>query len=129
FVGSLVLLWWLLGLNKDWMLYVFNIYTSLFGIVLVSQGWLVAANVFHPREAKRLYGILGMGAVLGAAFGGSFTAIAVEWVGTNNLVLASAVMVMLAYVAYRLAISQSGVSLAGAKAAGDEEADFSVTEV
>ncbi|MCZ2079055.1 MAG: hypothetical protein LC130_29155 [Bryobacterales bacterium] len=129
FIGSLVLLWWLLGLNKDWMLYVFNIYTSLFGIVLVSQGWLVAANVFHPREAKRLYGILGMGAVLGAAFGGSFTAMAVEWVGTNNLVLASAVMVLLAYVAYRLAISQSGVSLAGAKAAGDEEADFSVTEV
>ena len=52
------------------MLYFFNAFVSLFSITLVSQGWLVAANVFTTREAKRLYGLLGVSAVIGAAFGG-----------------------------------------------------------
>jgi ATP:ADP antiporter, AAA family len=77
----------------DWVIYAFNVWVSLFSIMLVSQGWLVAANVFTSREAKRLYGILGVGSVIGAAFGGQFTAIMVYYIGTTNLVLASAVMV------------------------------------
>ena len=55
----------MLRFNFDWMLYVFNIWVSLFSIVMVSQGWLVAANVFDSREAKRLYGLLGLSAVAG----------------------------------------------------------------
>ncbi|MDQ6664991.1 MAG: hypothetical protein M3Z23_11425 [Acidobacteriota bacterium] len=58
--------------------------------MLVSQGWLVAANVFTPREAKRLYGLLGAGAVVGAVFGGTLTAQTVKLIGTRNLLLASA---------------------------------------
>lgn len=53
-VLCLLALWWLIGLELAWMLYVFNVWVSLFSIVLVSQGWLVAANVFDAREAKRL---------------------------------------------------------------------------
>jgi AAA family ATP:ADP antiporter len=124
FVGSLVLIWWLLRFELPWMYYVFNVWVSLFSIVLVSQGWLVAGNVFSSREAKRLYGMLGVGAVVGAAFGGTFTAFTVELVGTTNLLLASAVMVLLGYGCFRLVVLQRGVSLAGVKAAEDEEADF-----
>ena len=72
-----------------------NIWVSLFSIVLVAQGWLVASNLFDPREAKRLYPLLGMGMVLGAAFGGEFTSRTALLVGTRNLLLASAVMVHL----------------------------------
>ena len=60
-------------IHLSWMIYVLNIFVSLFSIVLVSQGWLVASNLFDAREAKRLYPLLGMGMVLGAAFGGEFT--------------------------------------------------------
>jgi AAA family ATP:ADP antiporter len=66
------------------MLYVFNIWVSLFSIVTVSQGWLVAANVFNPREAKRLYGLLGLGAVVGAAFGSAITSFTVKLVGPTT---------------------------------------------
>ena len=73
-MACLLVIWWMLRFNFDWMLYLFNIWVSLFSIVTVSQGWLVAANVFNSREAKRLYGLLGLSAVAGAAFGGEFTA-------------------------------------------------------
>ncbi len=123
-VACLVAMWWLIGLNLNWMLYVFNVWVSLFSIVLVSQGWLVAANVFDAREAKRLYGLLGLGAVIGAAFGGTFTAYTVQIVGTHNLMLISAVMVILAYGAFRLTVYSKGVSLQAARAAEAEEAEF-----
>ena len=127
-VAMLVLFWWLTQLGKPWVIYGFNIWVSLFSIMLVSQGWLVAANVFSPREAKRLYGILGVGSVLGAAFGGQFTAEMVYLVGTRHLLLASAGMVVLSYVAFRLAIWAAGKSLREAKGAEEEE-DFSFNEI
>jgi len=67
--ASLLGIWWLIGLGLDWVLYLFNVFVSLFSVVLVSQGWLVAANVFNSREAKRLYGLLCLTATAGAAFG------------------------------------------------------------
>lgn len=119
--GALILIWHLLSYNWPWMLYVFNAFVSLFSITLVSQGWLVAANIFTTREAKRVYGILGLGAVLGAAFGGTFTAYMVNIVGTRNLLLVSAGLVGLAYLTFLGAIRQPGVTIQQAKAAGEEE--------
>lgn len=128
-IACLVTIWWLIGLGQSWVFYLFNIWVSLFSVVLVSQGWLVAANVFNAREAKRLYGLLGMGAVLGAAFGGKFTAISVQYIGTRHLLLASAGMVFLAYLAFRVVARQPGVSLASAPGAEKEEADVSLPEI
>ena len=131
-VACLVVMWRLLAIQDSaghaklsWMLYVLNVWTSLFSIVLVSQGWLVAANVFNGREAKRLYGLLGLGAVAGAAFGGEFTRRTVQLVGATNLLLASAVMVLLAYASFRMVLLQSTGSLSHARASGEEDADFS----
>jgi len=129
FIGSLLAIWWLLQFDFGWMYYVFNIWVSLFSITLVSQGWLVAANVFSSREAKRLYGLLGVGAVVGAAFGGSFTALTVQYLGTRHLLLASAAMVLLAYICFWLTASREGVSLAEAKAAHAEEAKFRFRDI
>jgi ATP:ADP antiporter, AAA family len=124
-VISLLVMWWLIRMRLSWMIYVLNIWVSLFSIVLVSQGWLVASNLFTTREAKRLYGLLGMGMVVGAAFGGEFTSRTAVLVGTNNLLLASAVMVILAYIAFRVAAAQKGVSLAGTRASETEQ-EFSL---
>lgn len=127
-MGMLVLIWHLLSYNWEWMLYFFNAFVSLFSITLVSQGWLVAANIFTTREAKRLYGILGVSAVIGAAFGGSFTSLMVHYIGSRNLLLASAGFVLLAYFAFLGVISQKGVSLSEAKGAEKEE-EFSLKEL
>jgi ATP:ADP antiporter, AAA family len=122
-VASLCAIWLLIGM--PWMVYVLNIFVSLFSIVLVSQGWLVASNIFDAREAKRLYPLLGVGMVLGAAFGGEFTHLTALLLGTRNLLLASAAMVMLAYAAYRLSVSRSGSAVKTARAGEEQETEFS----
>ena len=128
-VVCLVALWWLVGLNLPWMLYVFNIWVSLFSIVLFSQGWLVAANLFDSRQAKRLYGLLGLGAVLGAAVGSAVTSLTVKIVGTRNLILACAVIVAVAFAAFLGAIRQGGAALTGARAADTEKQEFSARDI
>jgi ATP/ADP translocase len=124
-VASLIVMWWLIGMRLGWMIYVLNIWVSLFSIISVSQGWLVASNLFDNREAKRLYPLLGMGMVVGAAFGGEFTNRTAVLVGTDNLLLACAVMVALGYVCFRLAIRGSGGAVKSARAAEKEQTDFS----
>lgn len=128
-VVTLLAIWQLLRLDQAWLYYVFNIWVSLFSLVLVSQGWLVAGHVFDPRAAKRVYSLLAAGAVLGAAIGGSFTALVVRLVGTANLVPASAFFVLLAYSCFRLLLRQPGVSLGEARAAGEERAEFTIADV
>src|SRR5579864_1605031 len=128
-IGSLIVIWWLLGLGRGWVLYVFNIWVGLFSVMMVAQGWLIAANVFTSREAKRLYGLLGMSAVLGAAFGGKFTADNVKKIGAQNLVLAAGVLVLVAYLAFRSLLAQKGVSLSSARGAESEEAEFHFADI
>jgi AAA family ATP:ADP antiporter len=128
-VVCLIALWWLIGLNLPWMLYVFNVWVSLFSITLFSQGWLVAANVFDSREAKRLYGLLGLGAVAGAAIGSAVTTFTVKIVGTQNLILACAVMVLLAFGAFLGAVRQRGEPLVRARAADAEKLEFSARDI
>ncbi|MBI2680065.1 MAG: hypothetical protein HYX25_03540 [Candidatus Solibacter usitatus] len=128
-VVCLVGLWWLIGLGQAWVLYAFNIWVSLFSVMLVSQGWLVAANVFTSREAKRLYGLLGMGAVAGAAFGGTFIAQTVSRIGSRNQLLASAALVVLAYVAFLVVVRQKGVSLVAARGAEAETEEFQFKDI
>src|SRR5215472_1221749 len=127
-VACLLVIWWMLRFNFDWMLYVFNIWVSLFSIVTVSQSWLVAANVFHAREAKRLYGLLGLSAVAGAAFGGEFTARLARVMESRDMLLATAGMVVLAYVCFRVLASLKNVNLAKAHA-GEEEEEFAFKDI
>ena len=122
---ALVVMWWLIRLRIPWMVYVLNIWVSLFSVILVSQGWLVASNLFNAREAKRLYPILDMGMVLGAALGGEFTRRAVSFIGTESLLLASAGMVSLAYIASLVATRNRRSPIEHARAARKEETDFS----
>jgi ATP/ADP translocase len=139
-VLCLAVIWYLLSIKVpgpkgrmvpkfQWMIYVFNVWVSLFSVVLVSQGWLVASNIFNPREAKRLYGLLGVALVIGAWSGGEFTNMVVRRVGTNNLLPVAALLVILAYIAFKVAAAQKGVSLATARAGDDEEADFSMHDM
>jgi len=128
-IGILIFFWWMVGSKHIWVIYAFNIWVSLFSIILVAQGWFVAANTFNTREAKRLYGILGVGSVIGAAFGGSFTAATVKIIGTNNLILASAGMVVLSYIPFAFLLTENKASLVAARGAESEGEEFSFREV
>ena len=128
-VLCLLALWRLVGPGRPQMLYVFNIWVSLFSVILASQGWLVASHVFQPREAKRLYGLLGLGAVVGAGAGSIVTTWTVRLVGERNLILVCAGVVVLAYIAFHFAAAQQGGSLAGVQAADARNVEFSWNDI
>lgn len=123
---SLLAIWQLLRLDQAWLYYLFNIWVSLFSLVLVSQGWLIASHLFDPRAAKRVYSLLAAGAVLGAALGGSFTALVVRAVGTANLLPVSALFVLLAWACFQRILRLPGVSIGQAPAAEDSPRDFTL---
>ena len=125
----LVVMWFPLRSRNETIVYVFAVWVRLFSVVVVTQGWVVASNLFNSREAKRVYGLLGMGMVVGAIAGGEFTNQMVKFIGTNNLLFASAPLVGLAYVCYLIAIAGHTGAVKRAKATESEEEEFSFKEV
>lgn len=57
------------------ILYIFYIWVAIFALVATSQFWVLANIVFNPREAKRLFGFIGAGAIAGGILGGYITSI------------------------------------------------------
>jgi AAA family ATP:ADP antiporter len=68
-------------------LYVFGL---ILAVLLISQFWTLANDVYDPRQAKRLFGFIGGGASLGGAMGAQLTASLIESVGARNMLLAAA---------------------------------------
>ncbi|UCE67091.1 MAG: hypothetical protein JSU85_03505 [Candidatus Zixiibacteriota bacterium] len=75
FISTLLIFWGIfkLELSGKWFPYVFYIWVSLYGVISTTQFWLLANYVFNAREAKRLYGLIGAGAIAGGIFGGYLT--------------------------------------------------------
>lgn len=126
-VAFMILVWFPLRTRNAAVIYVFAVWVRLYSIVTVTQGWVVATNLFNSREAKRVYGTLTLGMVLGAMFGGAFTNFTVRHIGTNNLLFASAPLALAAYGCYLIASGTLRTSLASARA--DTEEHFSFTDI
>lgn len=129
-VACLLGMWYpLRNRNATTMVYVFAVWVRLFSIVTVTQGWVVASNLFTSREAKRVYGLLGMGMIAGAVVGGEFTTQTVRFIGTNNLLFASVPLVLIAYGCYLIAVGGRSGSVTKANAAESGEGDFSFGDI
>ena len=89
-IGLLVLFWGLLQTGAGWVTVAFYFFGLILGILLISQFWTLANDIFDARQAKRLFGFIGGGASLGGALGAGITAFLVEEVGSEQLVLVSA---------------------------------------
>ncbi len=73
------------NLFENIILYLFYIWVAIFALLTTSQFWVLANMVFNPREAKRIFGFVGAGAIAGGIFGGYLTSILAESVGSENL--------------------------------------------
>ena len=89
-IGLLVVFWGLLQTGAGWVTVAFYFFGLILGILLISQFWTLANDIFDARQAKRLFGFIGGGASLGGALGAGITAFLVEEVGSEQLVLVSA---------------------------------------
>jgi len=90
-VALLVLFWALLRTGAVWVTVALYFFGQILGILLLSQFWTLANDVYDARQAKRLFGLIGGGACLGGAVGAAITATRVEAIGSNNLLLVSAI--------------------------------------
>ncbi len=68
----------------------FYLFGLITGILLISQFWTLANDVYDPRQAKRVFGFIGAGASLGGFAGAALTSSVVERIGTNAVLLVSA---------------------------------------
>lgn len=79
-----------------WILYFFYVWVAIYAVLSTSQFWVLANLVFNVREAKRLFGFIGSGAILGGVFGGYLTSLLAPIVGIEYLFFIAAFMLLLA---------------------------------
>lgn len=96
-VGCLVVFRLVLPHGTDLSNYAFYVWVAVYGLVATSLVWQVANTRFNPREARRIFGIIGAAGIIGASLGGVLTAGITGLVGTDNLVLVAAALVVGAY--------------------------------
>ena len=90
-MAGLLVMFWFLFQTGNWMVAAgFYFFGLIMGILLISQFWTLANEIYDARQAKRLFGFIGAGASLGGIAGSSLLAFAVGAFGTNNLLLVSA---------------------------------------
>ncbi len=66
------------------------LWTAIFGVLAASQFWMMASFVFDVRQAKRLFGLIGAGAIAGGIAGGYITTLLAREIGARNLILLAA---------------------------------------
>lgn len=70
----------------SWLPYAFYIWVAIFGVITGSQFWLLTNYIFNAREAKRLFGFIGAGAISGGIFGGYLTRLLAQPLKSENLI-------------------------------------------
>jgi AAA family ATP:ADP antiporter len=89
---SLVLFAWLILVRQPWVPVVFYLWVNLYGLILMSQFWSHTNAVSNPREAKRTFGLIGTGGVLGGLAGGLLAAPLAGRFGLSALLIAGATL-------------------------------------
>ena len=119
--------WVLFRTAGEWVSVAFYIWGLILGILLISQFWTLANGIYDPRQAKRLFGFVGGGVMLGGMTGAGLTAPIIEAVGANTLLLWSA-FTLLACAAHRVGdpAAREREAAASVSAAVDEEKGVSI---
>ncbi len=86
-IVCLVGLRFMIVMAHDWVPYTFYVWVSIYGVLMTSQFWLMANAAYDSSQAKRLFPLLGLAAILGAWTGGEVTSFVTEQfnVATENL--------------------------------------------
>src|SRR5829696_8158201 len=112
--------WFLFRSGAAWVSVAFYVWGALLGILLISQFWTLANGLYDPRQAKRLFGFIGGGVMLGGMAGSGLTALIVKSVGTNTLLAISAAA-LLASMFTVFAVINREQNAAEAAGRGEEE--------
>jgi ATP/ADP translocase/HEAT repeat protein/CRP-like cAMP-binding protein len=118
--------WALFQTGAEWVSVGFYVWGSLLGILLTSQFWTLANGIYDPRQAKRLFGFVGGGITLGGATGAAITSALVERVGTNALLIWSAVVLLGTMAIASFVLGREGEAAPSAEAVAEGERGVSI---
>ncbi len=93
----------LLERGDDWVYFAFFVLVQVYGLLATSLVWLWANAVFDARQARRVFGLIGTGGIIGAIGGGLLTGLITQRVGTLNLPVVAAFMTVAIGACLRLA--------------------------
>ncbi len=87
-----------LAVNHSVAAWAFYFWVEIYGTFAVIQFWQLAGELFHAREAKRLFAVIGAGGVMANVVIGVAVNWAVQHMGTENLLFLIAACFLLALV-------------------------------
>src|SRR5687767_12539863 len=121
--GILVVFWFLFTfVAKDWVAVAFFAVFQILSILLISQFWTLANDVYDPRQAKRIFGFIGGGASLGGATGAGLTTFLVKSVGSRTMILiAAGVMLVCLAIVISIVRREKSAGTSDASKTGEEE--------
>jgi len=114
--------WLLLDAPTRPGLYALFIWTGTFGAVVTVELWLLLGGVFDVGQAKRLFGLIGAGAVLGATLGAFVARTVAVNAGAKQLLIAAAITFAVAAVPTLLLERKAAAMTAEADDVRDPEA-------
>ena len=79
---------------NQFVLYFYYLFVAMFAVIATSQFWTFANMVFNAREAKRLFGFIGAGAIAGGVFGGYLTSLIVSSFGNKTVILVAGLLML-----------------------------------
>jgi AAA family ATP:ADP antiporter len=96
--SSMVLFWWLFQFEWPWVPFALYVWMSIVYVMNISQFWSFSSHIFDPRQAKRLFGFIGAGGLLGGVAGGQLAGLVSNLVETRTNFLVAAFVLLLAAV-------------------------------
>lgn len=91
FAAASITFWWLFSRaepsDATWSSYAYFFYVDIFNSVMVALFWSFANDLNDPDQARRTYGVVGAGGIVGGAAGSAVTGWSVEHFGAPNLLL------------------------------------------
>jgi ATP:ADP antiporter, AAA family len=96
FASNSLLFWYLSHLHDvPWVLPVVYVWVGMFGVIAAAQVWTLANYVLTTREAKRLFGFIGSGAISGNIVGGFVVQQTATRLGAESTLIGMAVALVL----------------------------------
>lgn len=123
-IAALLVAFWFLFtfVGQDWVAVAFYVVSLILAILLISQFWTLANDVYDPRQAKRIFGFIGGGASLGGATGAGLTAFLVQSAGSKTMILMSAgVMFVCLGIVVLIVRREQGAGTSDASKTGEED--------
>jgi AAA family ATP:ADP antiporter len=119
--------------HPAWLYPAFYIWVGLFGVLAPTQVWTLANYLLTTREAKRIFGMVGGGAILGAIFAGFFSKTIAKAFGTESLLLGMTLLLLIcsalmgtAWQSWKSRLADHGETAAGDKGIGQRDLQSSM---